>query len=248
MAQQPGIGFVHEKVSRCPDVSVAENVFMAKTNASRAWLMDDRALGQRHGRFPSNSAISTRRNLTDENRIRDVAFTQERGEIPGIANLIAAGRSEIVRGICRLEGDVSVEIWLQGDRFALRDDPDSIARGMVDLTEDRKGGGVFPDLLIAANVSARGRGRAGRNARAQAETEMRCPFRSGVFPVRGQSAEGGPGKANFSGASLWSSTSGCAARPCSGRCSKPAASRRPRSGPGSARRRSFSRSPCFALP
>lgn len=45
MAQQPGIGFVHEKVSRRPDVSVAENVFMAKTNVSRAWLMDDRVLG-----------------------------------------------------------------------------------------------------------------------------------------------------------------------------------------------------------
>ena len=31
-AQKLGIGFVHQEIALCPDVSVAENIFMAATN------------------------------------------------------------------------------------------------------------------------------------------------------------------------------------------------------------------------
>ena len=40
MAQKLGIGFVHQEIALCPDITVAENIFMAATNASRALLMD----------------------------------------------------------------------------------------------------------------------------------------------------------------------------------------------------------------
>ncbi|WP_068115961.1 sugar ABC transporter ATP-binding protein [Tropicimonas marinistellae] len=39
-AQALGIGFVHQEIALCPDVSVSENIFMAATAASRARLMD----------------------------------------------------------------------------------------------------------------------------------------------------------------------------------------------------------------
>ncbi|WP_116134119.1 sugar ABC transporter ATP-binding protein [Tropicimonas sp. IMCC34043] len=39
-AQALGIGFVHQEIALCPDVSVAENIFMAATAASRAPLMN----------------------------------------------------------------------------------------------------------------------------------------------------------------------------------------------------------------
>ena len=45
MAQKLGIGFVHQEIALCPDVSVAENIFMAATNTSRALLMDYRGAG-----------------------------------------------------------------------------------------------------------------------------------------------------------------------------------------------------------
>ena len=51
-------------------------------------------------------ALMEVRGLTDNRRFRDVSFSVERGEILGIAGLIGAGRSEIVKGICGLhEGD-----------------------------------------------------------------------------------------------------------------------------------------------
>ena len=46
-AQELGIGFVHQEIALCPDVSVAENIFMAEINASRKWFMDYRALHER---------------------------------------------------------------------------------------------------------------------------------------------------------------------------------------------------------
>jgi ribose transport system ATP-binding protein len=91
--------------------------------------------------------------LTDR-RYRDVSFTLHRGEILGFAGLIGAGRSEIARGVTRLEGNAVGQLWLHEQQVALRDYADCIAKGIVYLSEDRKGDGVFLDLPIAANVSA----------------------------------------------------------------------------------------------
>ena len=92
-------------------------------------------------------------NLTDR-RYRDVSFALHQGEILGFAGLIGAGRSEIARGVTRLEGQARGEVRLNGQMIDLRDYADCIARGIVYLSEDRKGDGVFLDLPIAANIAA----------------------------------------------------------------------------------------------
>ncbi len=94
------------------------------------------------------------RGLTDGKRFRDVSFMVETGEILGIAGLIGAGRSEIVKGICGLHEVASGAVELAGKPVAVRSYRDSIDQGMVYLSEDRKGDGVFLDLPITANVSA----------------------------------------------------------------------------------------------
>ncbi len=282
MAQKLGIGFVHQEIALCPDVTVAENIFMAATNTARTLLMDYRALERRAaavlqdladidpsalvrtlsisqqqlveiakaltldcrvlildeptaalterearilfgimrrlaargisiiyishrmveifdncdrvtvlrdgqyittkvvaetspdeivaamvGRvidslYPekqraderSEAVILEVRDLSERTRFRDVSFQLRKGEILGFAGLIRAGRSEIVRGICRLEGEVTGEVALFGRTLGLRHYGDSIAEGLVYLSEDRKGDGLFLDMSIAANVSA----------------------------------------------------------------------------------------------
>lgn len=94
------------------------------------------------------------RGLTERSRFRDISFSLRKGEILGFAGLIGAGRSEIVKGICRLEGDVTGEVDLHGRRLLLGRYADSIAEGIVYLSEDRKGDGLFLDMSIAENVSA----------------------------------------------------------------------------------------------
>ena len=91
--------------------------------------------------------------LTDK-RYRDVSFTLHQGEILGFAGLIGAGRSEIARGVTRLEGNAQGQVLLHGKEMKLRDYADCIAQGLVYLSEDRKGDGVFLDMAIAANIAA----------------------------------------------------------------------------------------------
>ena len=235
VAQKLGIGFVHQEIELCPDVTVAENMFMAATNSSRSWLMDYAALERRAGdvlrqlgdvdpralvrdlsisnqqlveiakaltldcrvlildeptaaltereaqtlfgimrrlaargisiiyishrlaeifdncdrvsvfrdgehivtrnvaettppelvnsmvgrvldsQYPdkqreedrSSDVILSVHGLTERRRFRDISFEVKAGEILGLAGLIGAGRSEIAKAICRLEGDVS---------------------------------------------------------------------------------------------------------------------------------------------
>ena len=91
--------------------------------------------------------------LSDQ-RFREVSFSLRRGEILSLGGLIGAGRSEIARGLTRLEGRAVGRVWLHGAEVQLRDYADCIARGIVYLSEDRKGDGVFLDLPIAANIAA----------------------------------------------------------------------------------------------
>ncbi len=281
MAQSLGIGFVHQEIALCPDVTVAENIFMGITSTSRAALMDyrdierraaeilrrlgdidpkamvrtlsisqqqlveiakaltldcrvlildeptaaltereaqtlfgimrdltargisiiyithrmveifdncDRVTVFRDGEFITTmnvaettpgavvSAMVGRvidnlyppklgeeqpgeiilevRNLTERQRFADVSFQLREREILGFAGLIGAGRSEIARGICRLEGEVTGEVLLHGEPLDLAHYGESIDKGVVYLSEDRKGDGLFLDMSIAANVSA----------------------------------------------------------------------------------------------
>ncbi len=282
MAQKLGIGFVHQEIALCPDVSVAENIFMAATNTSRSLLMDfqslerkaheilrrlgavdpsalvrtlsisqqqlveiakaltldcrvlildeptaaltereaqslfeimhnlaaqgisiiyishrmaeifdncDRVTVLRDGRFITTLNISETtpqqvvgamvgrvidnfypakqredersdeivlevKSLTERMRFQEISFHLAKGEILGLAGLIGAGRSEIVKGICKLEGEVTGEVKLRGRRLEIEHYADSIREGIVYLSEDRKGDGLFLDLSVAANISS----------------------------------------------------------------------------------------------
>lgn len=281
-ANRLGIGFVHQEIALCPEISVAENMFMSETGQSRSWFMNYRDLGKRaatilkeigdidpasragdlsisqqqiveiakaltldcrilildeptaalteteaqtlfrimhrlaergiaiiyishrmaeifehcdritvmrdgcHIRTENISEISPEevvnsmvgrvldklyppklseneksdevilsvRGLNEGKRVFDVDFDLRRGEILGLAGLIGAGRSEIARAVCRLEGKPRGEVALRGRPLRLKDYRDSIREGLVYLSEDRKGDGLFLNMSIAANVSA----------------------------------------------------------------------------------------------
>ena len=278
-AQRLGIGFVHQEIALCPDVSVAENIFMARTNLSRNFTMNYARLYDEARVFLSQltdidpetivrdlsishqqlveiakaltldcrimildeptSALTEReaqvlfgimrrlsesgiaiiyishrmaeifdtchrvsvfrdgrhirtdyiKDVTPEDVVhamvgrqidslyppklqsapgpaimrvesltdtlyQDISFELRAGEVLGIAGLIGAGRSEVVRGVCRLEGNPTGRVFLNGRELALKSYSDAIAAGIVYLSEDRKGDGVFLDLPISHNVSA----------------------------------------------------------------------------------------------
>ena len=102
----------------------------------------------------SGEIVFSVKGLTDGKRFDNVSFALQKGEILGIAGLIGAGRSEIVKGICGLHDTTAGELALNGRPLPRGTYRQSIENGIVYLSEDRKGDGVFLDLSIASNVSA----------------------------------------------------------------------------------------------
>lgn len=102
----------------------------------------------------SGDVILAVEGFTHSKRFNDIGFNVHRGEIFGIAGLIGAGRSEVVKAICGLYPKKAGTLSFMGNPVTINTYQDSIKLGIVYLSEDRKENGVFLDLSIAGNVSA----------------------------------------------------------------------------------------------
>lgn len=83
----------------------------------------------------------------------DVSFTVRPGEVFGIAGIVGAGRTELVRAIAGSDPIARGTIDIDGAPAVLREPGDAIARGVVMVPEDRKHEGVILDHSIADNLS-----------------------------------------------------------------------------------------------
>ena len=110
----------------------------------------------------SDETVLSVRRLGDGGGFTGIDFELARGEILGIGGLIGSGRTEIAEGICGLRPIVSGEIWLSGARRKIARYADAVKAGIVYLSEDRKGSGLFLDMSIASNISALDLGRVTR--------------------------------------------------------------------------------------
>lgn len=101
----------------------------------------------------SGETILSVRGLGDRSRFLDINIELNKGEILGIGGLIGSGRTEIAEGICGLRAITDGEIRLHGQVQAIKTYTDAVEAGIVYLSEDRKGSGVFLDMSIAQNIS-----------------------------------------------------------------------------------------------
>ncbi|WP_421591663.1 sugar ABC transporter ATP-binding protein [Shinella sp. M27] len=91
--------------------------------------------------------------IGDGTRFHDVSFGLRKGEILGIGGLIGSGRTEIAEGICGLRPRTTGAVRLHGETQKIHSYSDAVKAGVVYLSEDRKGSGVFLDMSIAQNIS-----------------------------------------------------------------------------------------------
>ncbi|RVH24229.1 sugar ABC transporter ATP-binding protein [Sinorhizobium meliloti] len=86
------------------------------------------------------------------NAFRDINFFVRKAEVFGIAGLMGAGRTELVRAITGADPISGGEVLLRGKAITPRSPIDAIRNGIVLVPEDRKLQGVVLDHSIAENI------------------------------------------------------------------------------------------------
>jgi ribose transport system ATP-binding protein len=92
------------------------------------------------------------RDVTDGRRVRQCSLHVEAGEVLGLAGLVGSGRTElahIIAGAVRRTGSVEVN----GRIVPPANTGVAIRHGIVYLTEDRRGQGLFLDLSVHDNIN-----------------------------------------------------------------------------------------------
>ncbi len=109
---------------------------------------------EHHAPRPRGDAVVLRVERASRGRaFRDISFEVTRGEILGIAGLIGAGRTEVVRAIAGADRLDSGEIQVEGKVVRLTSPKGAIAAGIYMVPEDRKGQGLNLDRTVAKNIS-----------------------------------------------------------------------------------------------
>ncbi len=101
---------------------------------------------------PIGEVVLEARHIVRKGVLNDISFSLRRGEILGIAGLVGAGRTELVRavlGIDKLDGG---EIWLNGKKTTISSFRDAIRKGFALVPEDRKLQGLVQLLTVERNI------------------------------------------------------------------------------------------------
>ncbi|HOJ92930.1 MAG TPA: sugar ABC transporter ATP-binding protein [Dictyoglomaceae bacterium] len=85
--------------------------------------------------------------------VKDISFSLKRGEVLGIAGLVGAGRTEIVRAIFGADPKTSGEIFLEGKKLEIRSPKDVVRAGIGLVPEDRKLQGLILNMAVYENVT-----------------------------------------------------------------------------------------------
>jgi ABC-type sugar transport system ATPase subunit len=93
------------------------------------------------------------RDLSREPAISHISFSVHAGEIVGLAGLIGAGRTEIVRAIAGADVPDSGAIAIDGKPTRIRVPHDGITAGIAFITEDRKGQGLVLGMSVRENIT-----------------------------------------------------------------------------------------------
>lgn len=84
--------------------------------------------------------------------VNNVSFELFQGEIIGLAGLIGAGRTELLRALFGAEEITGGEIYLEGRKIHIKSPRDAIKEGIVLGPEDRKKEGLCTKLSIRENI------------------------------------------------------------------------------------------------
>jgi ribose transport system ATP-binding protein len=91
--------------------------------------------------------------IGDGSRVHGCSLGLRRGEILGIAGLVGSGRTELARLIFGADPATGGRVVMDGAPLKIASPRDAIAAGVVYLTEDRKGLGLYLDMSVRDNIN-----------------------------------------------------------------------------------------------
>lgn len=99
-----------------------------------------------------NEIVLEVKNLSRKSVLEGIEFSVAKGEVLGIAGLVGAGRSELVRVIAGVDRATSGEIFVNGKKIKINSPASAIREGIVMVPEDRKGQGLNLGHTGAENI------------------------------------------------------------------------------------------------
>ncbi|MGM1018615.1 MAG: sugar ABC transporter ATP-binding protein [Actinomycetota bacterium] len=104
-------------------------------------------------RIEIGDTVLRARGLSSEHMFENIDLEVKAGEIVGLAGLIGAGRSEVVRAMFGLDRLDTGTIEIQGKKVSMTSPRKAIAAGVAMLSEDRRLMGIIPKLSIKKNAT-----------------------------------------------------------------------------------------------
>ncbi len=125
------------------------------TEKSITTAMVGRELDEKYPEFEveTGEKILSVNNLSCSNKLENISFDLHRGEILGIAGLVGAGRTELMRAIFGADAISGGEIIIDGSRIKINNPYDAINCGIGLIPEDRKSHGLVLDMSIKENIT-----------------------------------------------------------------------------------------------
>jgi ribose transport system ATP-binding protein len=167
--RQQGVSFIYishrlEEIARVADrVVVLRDGRLVATHSSAQVAVNvllENMVGRNVDRIfpeaqePTDKEVLRVEGLTGaRSAFRDVSFSVRAGEIFGIAGIVGAGRTELVRAIAGADPLVAGSIYIEGKPVHFKSPEDAIQAGVVLVPEDRKAQGVVLDHTVATNLA-----------------------------------------------------------------------------------------------
>ncbi|HET9392077.1 MAG TPA: sugar ABC transporter ATP-binding protein [Candidatus Rubrimentiphilum sp.] len=163
-----GIIYISHRLEELPDiadrVTVLRDGRIIETRAAKDFPPDEiihAMVGRRlESHFPGLPPVAPDapvvlavRDLTRPPAVNGISFEVRQGEIVGLAGLVGAGRTEIVRAIAGADVPKSGAVEVQGSVVHIRSPHDGIAAGFAFITEDRKSQGLVLGMTVRENVT-----------------------------------------------------------------------------------------------
>lgn len=92
-------------------------------------------------------------NLSKNGVFENINFNVKKGEILGVAGLVGAGRTEVMRVIFGADTKDNGDIYVNGKKVKIKSPRDAMNNKIAFLTEDRKGQGLVLDNTVAFNMN-----------------------------------------------------------------------------------------------